>query len=472
MEERFCLPPLSKALITTHARSFESPSRLARRRIQGKKLACCPNQWRSKSPIALFSFFLVGTTFTGCGANYTATSAGIGSFLASIDTVEFGSVTLGQAVTSSVALVNQSPAAIRVSALSVTGNDFTVMSPSGLPFSVGANGTYTVALQFKPKASGDSNGQLTVTSSSITNSSLKIKLHGKGASVTAPSITSALSSLSCAQGAITGAGNDSCTVTLTSATGTGGFVVSLSSNNRAVTVPSSITVPAGAISAEFTATVTAVTTAESVTLTAVAGSASKTYIVNLGAAAPGLALGATSVSFGTVNLNSLVTQPVILTSSGTAALTISSGSVSGTGFSMSGLSYPLTLNPGQTAILYIQFNPTIVGTASGKVTLTSNAATGSTATINLSGTGEVINYQINLTWNAPVNSPDPVAGYNVYRAAGGSSSYRLLNASVNLSTSFIDTTVQSGSSYSYFVESVDAEGNQSGPSNTYLVSIP
>lgn len=472
MEESCCLPPLSKALVTTYARSIESPSRLARRRIQGSKFTCCPNQWRSKTPIALFSFFLVGTTITGCGANYTVTSAGISSFQASSDTVEFGSVTLGQAATSSLVLVNQSPTAVQVSALTITGNDFAVMNPNGLPLTVAANGTYTVALQFKPKGSGDSNGQLTVTNSSITNTSLKIKLHGKGASVSTPSGTLSVSSLSCAQGLITGAGSDACTVNISSAAGTGGLSVSLSSSSGAVTVPSSITVPAGATSAGFTATVTAVSSAQSVILTAAAGGASKTYTVNLGAAAPGLALGTSSVSFGNVSLNSPVTQPVILTSSGTAALTISAGSLSGSGFSMSGLSYPLTLNPGQTATLYIQFSPTVAGTATGKVTLTSNAATGSTATISLSGTGQVIVYQVDLTWNAPVNSPDPVAGYNVYRATGGSQSYQLLNALVNLSTSFIDTTVQSGGSYSYFVESVDAKGTQSGPSNTYLVSIP
>ena len=472
MEESCCLPPLSKALVTTYASSIESPSRLARRRNQVPKFTCRPNQWRSKTPIALFSFFLFGTTFTGCGANYTVTSAGIGSFQASSDTVEFGSVTIGQASTSSLTLVNQGPAAIQVSALTVAGSDFAVKSPNSLPVSVAANGTYSVALQFKPKASGDSNGQLTVTSSSITNSPLKIKLHGKGASVAAPSGNASLNSLSCAQSSITGAAIDNCTVTLAGAAGTGGLAVSLSSSNGAVNVPSSVTVPSGAISAGFSATVSAVATAQSGTLTAAAGGSNVTYVLSLGAAAPGLALAATSLAFGNVSLNSPATQPVVLTSSGTAALTIGTASLSGSEFSMSGLAFPLTLNPGQTATLYIQFTPTTAGTATGYLTLTSNAATGSTATISLTGTGQVIAHQINLTWSAPVSSPDPVAGYNIYRATDASPSFQLLNASVNLPNSFIDTTVQSGSSYSYFVESVDARGNQSGPSNTYLVSIP
>jgi len=48
----------------------------------------------------------------------------------------------------------------------------------------------------------------------------------------------------------------------------------------------------------------------------------------------------------------------------------------------------------------------------------------------------------------------------------------LLNGSVNTTTSYTDTGVQSGSSYTYYVESVDAQGNPSGPSNTATVSIP
>ena len=187
---------------------------------------------------------------------------------------------------------------------------------------------------------------------------------------------------------------------------------------------------------------------------------------------PVLTLGTTNVSFGNVDLNTTATQSVTLTSSGTSALTISAGSVTGAGFSISGLNFPVTLNPGQSATLYIGFDPAVTGTATGAVTLTSNSSNGSTATISLSGAGQTAPYQVDLTWNAPTNSTDPVAGYNVYRAASGSTSYQLMNTSVDAGTSYNDATVQSGMSYSYYVESVDASGNQSSPSNTYMVSVP
>ena len=51
----------------------------------------------------------------------------------------------------------------------------------------------------------------------------------------------------------------------------------LASNNSAVVVPATVTVPASATSAAFTATVSAVTTAQTATLTAAAGAASKPF---------------------------------------------------------------------------------------------------------------------------------------------------------------------------------------------------
>jgi hypothetical protein len=47
-----------------------------------------------------------------------------------------------------------------------------------------------------------------------------------------------------------------------------------------------------------------------------------------------------------------------------------------------------------------------------------------------------------------------------------------MNSSVDASTSYADSTVASNTSYSYYVESVDAAGSQSVPSNAYSVSVP
>ena len=161
-----------------------------------------------------------------------------------------------------------------------------------------------------------------------------------------------------------------------------------------------------------------------------------------------------------------------MTSSGTAPLTISAETVTGSKFSLSGISLPVTLNPGKTATLYIEFKPTATGPATGSVTLTDNTSAGK-ATIALSGTGEQgASYSVNLNWDAPSKSSDPVEGYNIYRTVSGSSSYKLLNGAKVVPTTYTDSTVASGTAYDYYVRSVDASGNQSAPSNTFSVTIP
>lgn len=564
MEESSCLPPLSNAY-TFCAETFESPLGLARRRHLLHPLTCRPNHRRFETPIALLSC-LVLVMFTGCGANYTVTAAGIGTFQASTDSVDFGTVTVGQIANSSLTLVNQSSSAIQVSDVKVTGNGFSLADSSSLTFSIAANSTFSLALQFQPKANGDSTGQLTVTSTSSTSPSLKIKLHGKGA--TAGSTSPALSSISCSQSAFTGTGSDLCTVTLTTAAAAGSVTVSLLSNNSAVTVPGSVTVPAGAISVGFSASVlavsstqtatltaseggvsatfalqltasqpalsslscsnfsmtgsgsdtctatltaaapnagstvtlssnntavvvpasvivpagttsigfsasiTAVSTTQTATLTASAGGATTTYTLQLNAAVPTLTINTGSISFGDITLNTTATQSINLTSSGTTAVNVSSANVTGTGFTLSGITFPITLNPGQTAALNVAFLPTTTGTVSGQVTISSTSSTNPTATVTLSGTGVAASYQVNLAWIAPVTSPDPVAGYNVYRAPSGTGSYQLLNSTPNASITYSDTKVQNGLSYDYVVKSVDSSGVESTASNTATVSIP
>ena len=215
------------------------------------------------------------------------------------------------------------------------------------------------------------------------------------------------------------------------------------------------------ITATFTPTNTAdySTATQTVTLTVSQGTST-------------LGISATSLAFGSVTVNSPSTQSVTLTSIGTGSVTISAAAVTGTGFTVSGVTFPVTLASSQTATLEVQFDPTTAGAATGQLTITSNSSTNSTAVITLSGTGTAAFYAVNLSWEAPTSSVDPVAGYNVYRAPSGSSTYALLNSSPETETSYMDSTVVNGQIYDYIAESVDASGIESIPSNVFTVSIP
>jgi hypothetical protein len=100
-----------------------------------------------------------------------------------------------------------------------------------------------------------------------------------------------------------------------------------------------------------------------------------------------LAISPGTVAFGNLTLNTPSTEPVTLTSTGTAPVTVNSGKLSGTGFTMSGATFPITLNPGLALTLDVQFDPTAAGPATGQLTITSNSSINPTAAVSLSGTG-------------------------------------------------------------------------------------
>lgn len=375
--------------------------------------------------------------------------------------LSFGVVNLNTAVQQALSLTSTGNVSVTVSAAAATGPGFT-FSGQNLPFTLDPNQTATLTVQFDPTVAGPAFGQLTLTTNLSTGPSAVISLSGVGQPV--------LNELSCAIGSIAGSGSDNCTVTLNPTAPSGGLMVNLASDNSAVVIPASLTVPAGARSATFTATISSVSTAQTATLTASADGISETFPLQLNAAAAGLSINATSIAFGNVEVNSALTQSVELTASGPLPIAITAATVQGTGFTISGATFPLSLTDGQSATVEVSFDPTAAGAATGQLVIASTSLAGGATAISLSGTGQL--EEVNLNWDAPSSSPDPIAGYNVYRAPGGDTSYQQLNASTLNQTTYIDTSVQSGQTYDYIVESVDAAGVTSAPSNTASVTLP
>ena len=85
---------------------------------------------------------------------------------------------------------------------------------------------------------------------------------------------------------------------------------------------------------------------------------------------------------------------------------------------------------------------------------------------------KVTAFEVSLTWDAPVSSPDPVSGYNAYRAPTGSTSFQQLSGALITATAYSDLTVASATTYDYVVRSVDAQGQTSLNSNTATVPVP
>ena len=92
------------------------------------------------------------------------------------------------------------------------------------------------------------------------------------------------------------------------------------------------------------------------------------------------------MAFGTVQIGENQQQTATITNNGGSSVTISSATITGAGFALSGITTPLTLTAGQSTTFSVTFTPTSTANASGTVTVASNAA-GSPLTWTLSGSG-------------------------------------------------------------------------------------
>jgi fibronectin type 3 domain-containing protein len=170
-----------------------------------------------------------------------------------------------------------------------------------------------------------------------------------------------------------------------------------------------------------------------------------------------------------VTVGSSGSQTITLSNNGSAVASISQAVVSGTGYTISGLTLPTSLAVGASSSFAVQFTPTVSGTVSGGVTVTSNTPNSPTL-VGLSGTGATaVSHSVSLSWNA---STSVVVGYNIYRGSASGGPYTLLTSTPNAGLSYADASVLSGQTYFYVVTAVDATGTESVLSNEVRVIIP
>jgi hypothetical protein len=189
----------------------------------------------------------------------------------------------------------------------------------------------------------------------------------------------------------------------------------------------------------------------------------------VGTSASPLIANVSSLNFGNTGLASSKQLSVTLTNTGSSSVTVSGVSVSGAGFTASGSASGLTVGAGKSISVPGTFTPYAIGTVSGKLTVSSNAKN-SPASIALSGTGVASStHSVALSWNA---SSSAVAGYNVYVSASSGGPYSLVNTSPVPSTNYVDTNVQGGATYHFYITSVSSSYQESAPSASVQASVP
>jgi Abnormal spindle-like microcephaly-assoc'd, ASPM-SPD-2-Hydin len=395
----------------------------------------------------------------------------------SATSLSFGNVTVNSSTTQSLTLTSTGSSPVTVNSAAVAGTGFSLGGGS-LPVTLNPGQALTLQVQFSPTVTGSVSGQVTINSNSSTGSTTMVTLSGTSTAAASPQLSVSAASLSFGNVAVntvttqsltlTSTGTSPVTVNSVGITGAG-FTIVASSFPVTLNPSQALT-----LQVQFDPTTAGIASGQ---ITISSNSATGgTALVALGgtgtAANPQLTVSAMNLSFGSVTVNTATTQPLILTSTGTSPVTVNSAAITGAGFSILGGSFPVTLNPGQTLTIQVQFSPTATGTASGQITISSNSASGGTALVSLSGTSTAATpHEVDLSWDAPVGSVDPVAGYNVYRSTV-SGPFVLINLSPDVAVVYVDNTVVSGASYSYYVKSVDSSGVESIASSQVTVTIP
>lgn len=190
-------------------------------------------------------------------------------------------------------------------------------------------------------------------------------------------------------------------------------------------------------------------------------------VAGTGIASGQLVVSPSAMSFGSVVLGSSQNQTGLLIA-GPSGITVSSASWTGAGYSVGGITFPLTVPAGQSIPFTVTFAPQTAGSSAGSISFISNA-TNSPGTETLSGSGLQPTHKVALSWNP---STSTVVGYNVYRGTQTGGPYTRLNASIQPGSTYSDANVLSGATYFYVVTAVDSASQESVFSNETAAVIP
>jgi len=146
-------------------------------------------------------------------------------------------------------------------------------------------------------------------------------------------------------------------------------------------------------------------------------------------AATQLTFNPTSLRFGEVVIGSQTTLTATMTNSGTAAITISTMNVSSAAYTVSQISLPLTLDPGESASFNVSFSPVSTRVSNGNVSFN-----GSSGRLNLYG------------WGAASQSvfPNPASlAFGEVSSGGTASAYVTVTNATSHSTTISQNSISS-----------------------------
>ena len=420
---------------------------------------------------------------TGCGLVlfnvFLSAATAAGQLAVNPSPVNFGSVQIGSSVSQSAVLSNTGSSNLTISQTTVSGTGFSTTG-LGMPFTLAPGQSVRLTTTFAPQSSGSLSGSL-----SLAYSTPKNKSHGKGSP--SSNYTAAVSLTGTGTGpgqltanpsslnfgyvqvgstltlmdSFTNTGGASVTISQASASGTGfnisGLNLPLSLNPGASVTFSAMFTPSSAASASGSIIVSS--NASNPTLTA--------SLSGTGTAPGQLNLAPTALDFGSVTVGTNLSKASSLGASG-ASVTVSSASLNSGEFSLTGISFPLTIAAGQSVPITLTFAPQASGTASAMLSFASNASNAPNESLRGAGVAPQ-QHSVSLSWTCAGSA---IAGYNVYRGGVAGGPYTKINSSLDTTPAYGDNSVTAGQTYYYVTTAIDGSGMESAYSNEAQAVVP
>jgi hypothetical protein len=408
---------------------------------------------------------------------FAATAAG--QLVVNPSTVNFGSVQMGSSVSQSVVLSNALSSNLTISQATVSGTGF-AFSGLGMPTTLAPGQSVSLTTTFAPQSGGSVTGGV-----SLAYSFPKTKSRGKGSPNSNATATLYLTGTGTGPGqlianpnslnfanvqvggnltlmdSLTNTGGASVTILQASVTGTGfgmsGLNVPLTLNPGASVTFSTIFAPQspGSTSGSINVTSDASNTALTVPLSGTGTSQGQ------------VALTPVALDFGNVTVGANASRASSLSASG-ASVIVSSASVSDVEFSLTGISFPLTIAAGQSVPFTLTFAPQTSGTATAVLSITSSASNAPTEALGGNGVAPPP-HGVSLSWS---NAGPGTVGYNVYRGSTSGGPYNKVNSALDATPAYSDDSVLAGQTYYYVATAVDGSGMESPYSNEAQAVIP
>lgn len=331
---------------------------------------------------------------SGIGAAAPVLAASTSPSTLTFTSTTIGATSAGQTVT----LSNTGSAALTPLNFYTTGAFAVAAGTCAAGGSVAARGTCTVSVTFKPTATGSASGSLTFTHNA-SPSSTNVVLSGIGAAAPLPSAVVGPVAMSFVATTV-GAASAAQTVTISN-TGTAPLVVSgIASSDAAVfKVTGGSCVAGGSVTAGASCTVMlsfnpAAAGAASASLTIAHNASPNMSTVTLSgtgvAAAPGVSVSPSLLTFSQVTGTTSSNQTVTVSNTGSATLALSSivigGAQAGEFAKAPASSCGASVAAGASCSVLINFTPAATGARTASLTITHNAAGGSSSAA-LNGTG-------------------------------------------------------------------------------------